>query len=108
VRELVNLLERAAILNPRGSLDLEPPRRRTGALAPVVSSPEVAAGWPSLASYERDYITRVLERAGGKVYGPGGAAEILGLKPTTLQSRMLKLGIRRAMHPQRHGEGAPS
>ena len=34
-----------------------------------------------------------LERTGGKIYGPGGAAEILDIKPSTLQSRMQKLGV---------------
>ena len=45
---------------------------------------------------ERRYITEILESTGGVVYGPAGAAKILGLKPTTLQSRMKKLGIDRA------------
>jgi transcriptional regulator with GAF, ATPase, and Fis domain len=38
----------------------------------------------------------VLDHTGGKVYGKGGAAEILGMKPSTLQSRMQKLGVTRA------------
>ena len=44
---------------------------------------------------ERRAILQALEASHGKVYGPGGAAERLGLKPTTLQSRMKKLGIAR-------------
>jgi transcriptional regulator with GAF, ATPase, and Fis domain len=45
---------------------------------------------------ERDNIMAALERSRGKIYGHGGAAELLGLRPTTLASRIKKLGIRRA------------
>jgi hypothetical protein len=41
-------------------------------------------------------ISAALEQSKGKIYGPGGAGELLGLKPSTLQSKMLKLGIERA------------
>jgi transcriptional regulator with GAF, ATPase, and Fis domain len=44
---------------------------------------------------ERDNLVAALERARWKIYGSGGAAELLGLKPTTLTSRMKALGIRR-------------
>jgi GAF domain-containing protein len=44
---------------------------------------------------ERDVLRRVLEHAGGRVSGPRGAAAILHMKPTTLQSRLKKLGVRR-------------
>ena len=44
---------------------------------------------------EREYIRRVLALVGGRIYGQGGAATLLGLKPSTLQSRMKKLGIER-------------
>ena len=44
---------------------------------------------------ERDHILHVLERCNGKVFGPGGAAEALGLKASTLNSKMKKLGIRK-------------
>lgn len=55
-----------------------------------------------LAETERETIERVLAHTRGKVSGPNGAARILGLKPTTLFSRMLKLGVRR---PGRGGTG---
>ena len=48
-----------------------------------------------LRDVERDAIERALGHTGGRVSGPRGAARILGLKPTTLQSRMKKLGVRR-------------
>jgi transcriptional regulator with GAF, ATPase, and Fis domain len=49
----------------------------------------------TLAAIERDAIERVLRHTGGRVSGPRGAAKILGLKPTTLESRMKKLGARK-------------
>ena len=44
---------------------------------------------------QREHILRVLSLTKGRIYGPGGAAQLLGLKPSTLQSRMKKLGIAR-------------
>ena len=43
---------------------------------------------------ERESITVALKQSGGKVFGPGGAAELLNMKPTTLASRIKALGIR--------------
>jgi transcriptional regulator with GAF, ATPase, and Fis domain len=48
-----------------------------------------------LETIERRHITGTLEKCGWKISGPGGAAERLGLKPTTLRSRMERLGIHR-------------
>jgi len=88
VRELLNVLERAAILCPpdRASVDIEPLQQRP---APQDNTDSLA----SLEELERQHIERVLEHTGGRIYGSGGAAEILKLKPSTLQSRMAKLGI---------------
>ena len=44
---------------------------------------------------ERQNLLAALQQAGGKIYGPGGAVELLGLKPTTLASRLKALGIKR-------------
>jgi formate hydrogenlyase transcriptional activator len=52
----------------------------------------------SLADVMKEHIRAVLESAGWRIRGPGGAAERLGLKPTTLETRMAKLGLNR---PQR-------
>jgi DNA-binding NtrC family response regulator len=95
VRELVNCLERAAILCPSGELAIELPAASgvTGAEA-VARPPEPRALRP-LADVERAYIAEVLQRTRGKIYGPDGAARILGLAPSTLQNRMKKLGIKR-------------
>lgn len=85
LRELENLLERALILSTGDSLSFP-----AGALP-------IAAGEMAPKSYEaamRACIERALEASGGKIYGPNGAAAALGLKPTTLQSKLKKLGIR--------------
>jgi transcriptional regulator with GAF, ATPase, and Fis domain len=52
----------------------------------------------------KNYILRILEQTGWRVEGPNGAAIILGLNPSTLRSRMQKLGIRR---PSRSGAEVP-
>ena len=48
-----------------------------------------------LKRQQRDAIIKALEQTNGKVYGPGGAAELLGMKPSTLSSRISSLGIDR-------------
>lgn len=54
-----------------------------------------------LRDSEREILERVLEHTGGKVSGPNGAAAILGMKPTTLDSRIRKLGARKPRRPPR-------
>jgi transcriptional regulator with GAF, ATPase, and Fis domain len=49
----------------------------------------------TLQELEREHIIKALELTGWRVSGPKGAAKLLGLKPTTLDARMKKLGIRR-------------
>ena len=106
IRELGNLLERAAIL-ARGSVltpDLFDLSHSSDAKAGVGESPtpsaDASAEAPmiSLDEAQKRHIRMVLNRVNGKIYGPGGAAEILGLKPSTLQSRMKKLGLERKVH----------
>ncbi|WPL14885.1 MULTISPECIES: sigma 54-interacting transcriptional regulator [Thiorhodovibrio] len=95
VRELRNLIERAMILARGPTLHIN-----IGALAsapaPVTASPspEMIAR-DSLAARERAHILEILELTGWRIRGAGGAAERLDLKPTTLESRMKRLGIRR-------------
>lgn len=88
VRELRNIIERAMILANGPMLGIDLPG---GAAAPA------SRGFTTLAEAEREHIQRVLESTGGRIRGAGGAADILGLPPTTLESRMAKLGLRR--HP---------
>ena len=89
------MIERSAIVSDGSILQLA--EWATGPHVPVaVAPPPVQRGGVSgLMDVERQHILATLERTRWKVSGPGGAAEILGLKPTTLEARMKKLGIAR-------------
>ena len=88
VRELQNVIQRAVILC-RG------PRLETGDWLPQRSLRADRSGVLTLDEIQRRHITEVLEMTGWRVSGERGAARILGIKPTTLDARMKKLGIRR-------------
>jgi formate hydrogenlyase transcriptional activator len=95
IRELQNVIERAAILSPSRTLvlplqDIQPKTRR------AASSPKADAKAAStFHDAEREAILRALRESHGVIAGPTGAAARLGLRRTTLQSKMRKLGIRR-------------
>ena len=86
VRELANVIERAVIHTKGPTLEVV---ERFEAVADEPSPPK------SLEEVERDYIVRTLENTGWRIEGRYGAAKILGLNPSTLRTRMLKLGIQR-------------
>jgi transcriptional regulator with GAF, ATPase, and Fis domain len=88
VRELENVIERAVILTRGSVLELGGWRRKAD--APAGPSPV-----PTLDEVQRRHIVEVLELTGWQVSGERGAASLLGLKPTTLEARMKKLGITR-------------
>src|SRR3989454_11423367 len=88
IRELANVIERGVILSPGSLLELGEWRTNPGA-AP--GSDQV----PTLEELERQHIISVLDQTGWRVSGEKGAAKLLGLKPTTLEARMKKLGITR-------------
>jgi DNA-binding NtrC family response regulator len=98
VRELQNLVERAIIVWQGGPLrfPIDVPSgldaAAPGASAAVASQMLTR---DELKRLERESIVRALEHANGKVSGPGGAAELLGLRPTTLASRIAALGLKR-------------
>jgi formate hydrogenlyase transcriptional activator len=92
IRELENFIERAVILS-RGS-NLEAPLGELERLATDVP-PDPALPTTTLEEAERDHIRRALEQANWLVGGPSGAAARLGMKRTTLQSKMQKLGIKK-------------
>ncbi len=94
VRELQNILERAMILSAGRVLELENvlPASRAGRAASAQTPERRAAG---LEEFERAHIISVLEECDWRVRGKDGAAELLRLKRSTLQSRMKKLGIQR-------------
>jgi formate hydrogenlyase transcriptional activator len=90
VRELENLLQRALILSPGPELrlpDLPAPARRNVAVAAEPAAPG------KFEDEVRALIERALAVTEGRVYGPQGAAALLGLKPTTLQGKMRKYGV---------------
>ena len=87
VRELRNVIERAMILARDTTLHVS--LGRTPARAPARPAPG------TLLDNERTLILRALEQTGWRIRGAGGAAERLDLKPTTLESRIQKLGIKR-------------
>ena len=88
VRELENLVERAVILSRGTTLDI-PRSEFRGAPEALADS----AGLTTLEDAEREHIRRTLEQTNWVVGGAGGAAVKLGMKRTTLQSKMKKLGI---------------
>ena len=87
VRELENLVERAAILCPGPVFSMNPHAQAETA-AP-------GGDQTSLHAVVRAHILRALKRCNGKIYGADGAARLLGLKPSTLQAKLKKLGIDR-------------
>jgi transcriptional regulator with GAF, ATPase, and Fis domain len=116
VRELQHVIERAVILSPTPPLNLEralqvgapataaPLPPSTGAPQAPPSSPSrlaAPAGTAPILSesdrraLERDSIVAALDKAAGRIAGPGGAAELLGVRPSTLRDRMKALGIQR-------------
>ena len=97
IRELQNLIERAVILTNGSTLDVPIAAlngRRT-------TSPEASVHAQTLEDADRRHIVSALERANWVIAGPNGAAASLGVKRSTLQFRMRKLGIVRPV-PQQH------
>jgi transcriptional regulator with GAF, ATPase, and Fis domain len=91
VRELENVVERAMILNSEGPLRFDELAASPSTAPPTESPPDNEP--LELDGVVARHIQRALEMAGGKIHGPGGAAELLGVNPNTLRSRMRKLGI---------------
>jgi transcriptional regulator with GAF, ATPase, and Fis domain len=121
VRELINVLERAVISSDPGEpLQLPPPdalmrakvspNARDAAAVPALEGAATRAGDLETAAVlpdfemrrrERENLIRAIEHCNGRIYGPEGAAALLGLKPTTLVSRVKRLhlfpGARRSL-----------
>jgi transcriptional regulator with GAF, ATPase, and Fis domain len=85
IRELRNVIERAVIVSESSTLQVP-----VGSAAVPGAPPP-----PTLAATERTQILTALAQTGWRVRGPAGAAALLGLKPTTLESRIKKLGLQR-------------
>src|ERR1700677_5021404 len=101
IRELRNVIERAVIISRGGALDFD---------LPVTDSPPAPSRFtvrqaddpepefftePEMRRRERENVLVVLQKADWKIKGPNGAAELLGVKPTTLLSRMKKMDLKR-------------
>ena len=97
IRELANVVERAMIASSGRTLVVEELLANPGRPTETLDSPPPSGPPLPLADVERSYIRSVCERCGWRIRGDGGAARILGLNPSTLRSRMKKLGI---VHPQ--------
>ncbi|HWG45800.1 MAG TPA: sigma-54 dependent transcriptional regulator [Gemmataceae bacterium] len=97
VRELENIIERAMIVTVGNTLQVDPNWLKSDG-----SSPPLQETSASLAELERRAILDALERCNGKIYGSGGAAAVLGLRPTTLYGKMRK------HHIFRHPPSTPS
>ena len=92
IRQLENLIERSVLLT-KGSVieDISIPSIQKNDLPTSAQDTHMK----TIHENERDYIILVLKKCKGKIWGSGGAAELLNLPPTTLKSKMKKLGIRK-------------
>ncbi|MCC9643600.1 sigma 54-interacting transcriptional regulator [Rhodopirellula sp. JC740] len=95
IRELQHVLERALITSPSGKLRLELTSNASPQPAPMSDhdSEEEVLTLAQMKAFETANLQRALAVCNGKVYGDSGAAKLLGMKPTTLASRMKTLGI---------------
>jgi DNA-binding NtrC family response regulator len=92
IRELEHLIERSVLLAKGNSID--------AISLQIIQNEEAAAGnnearMKTIHENERDYIISVLKKCNGRIWGPGAAAEVLNIPPSTLKSKMKKLGIRK-------------
>jgi two-component system response regulator HydG len=94
VRELEHVIERAVLLAEGEILFIDLPLGHEDRLARSGAAVPMPAKLRTLEEMERNYIGEVLQRTQGVIAGKGGAAEILGLPPSTLRDRMKKLGIK--------------
>jgi len=93
IRELENVLERAVIVSNTDTIKVKD-------LSPAIAKSKISTenGGKTLLKLEdaeREHILKALNQTNWQVHGPGGAAEILGINPNTLRSRMKKLDITR-------------
>jgi transcriptional regulator with GAF, ATPase, and Fis domain len=100
VRELQNVVERAVIVSPGGKLILELPGSGTTqgkSRSPAERRPpgETVIGEKEWRELERANVLAALQAAGARISGKGGAAELLGIHPATLTSRLKVLGIKK-------------
>jgi transcriptional regulator with GAF, ATPase, and Fis domain len=99
IRELRNVIERAVILARGGALEFDLPITELPSEVVISADDKTAAPEfftePEMLRRERDNLLVVLEKTAWKIKGADGAAELLGVKPTTLLSRIKKMGLKR-------------
>ena len=96
VRELQNTIERALINCRGGQIEAEHIFFESQAKSPKLEKPVSSASDSGVSDFETEVgriIARALQQCGGRIYGKDGAAALLNLKPTTLQSKIKKLGL---------------
>ncbi|HTV61152.1 MAG TPA: sigma 54-interacting transcriptional regulator [Verrucomicrobiae bacterium] len=99
VRELQNTIERALILAQNGVLDFDSKTEEKSSAPPLPAVSSQSNGCIltdiEIQQREQQNMLAALEKARWKIHGPGGAAEVLGIKPTTLISRAKKFGLKK-------------
>lgn len=93
VRELQNVIERAVIISQGGPLQVDVVVGPCGMKLHSAAVRGSVLSKEEMKRQERENILKALEQSRGKIYGPNGAAAILGIKPTTLTSRMKKMKL---------------
>ena len=93
IRELQNVIERALITATGAELNIDLPNAAASSQVDVVEVNSRIMTEQELRTLERDNLCAAMSACGGKLFGKDGAAELLGIKPTTLASRLKKLGI---------------
>jgi PAS domain S-box-containing protein len=96
IRELQNVIERALITATGAELNIDLPNASVSSQVEVVEVNSRIMTEQQLRTLERDNLCAAMAACGGKLFGKDGAAELLGIKPTTLASRLKKLGIAQA------------
>ncbi len=104
IRELENVIERAVIVSQGGRLELDLPKQETHLInanpnATIMTrsnDSDTIMTRDELRSMEYENIISALKESSGKVFGPGGASELLNIKPTTLASKIKRFGIDKA------------
>jgi DNA-binding NtrC family response regulator len=92
IRELEHVIERSILLAKGPMIEVV---ALPGIPAKQAETPSEETRLKTIHEMERDHIIAVLKKCNGRIWGPGAAAEVLNLPPTTLKSRMIKLGIKK-------------
>lgn len=115
IRELQNVIERAVILCQGSELQVDSvlresmSRRSDEQLRAAANDPDgTVFSKDEIDRLERRNILAALEKTSWKIYGPGGAAEMLGVKPTTLAARVTRMGLKRPARDNSSAAGAGS